>query len=172
MPISDHLRALRARVGHDLLLVPSVTGLVFDEADRLLLVRHANGGVWVAPGGAVEPDESPSDALVREVWEETGLFVEPTSLCGVFGGPEFRVLYANGDQVSYVMAVYRCRAIGGALRADGEEALEVRWVAREALAELPLARWAGTVLPALWARPGRAWLPPARWRPPTGDEVG
>ncbi len=38
MPISDYPRNLRARVGPTLLLVPSVTGLVFDHAGRVLLV--------------------------------------------------------------------------------------------------------------------------------------
>jgi len=40
MPISEHLRNLRSRVGPSLLLVPSVTGLVFDDDGRVLLVRH------------------------------------------------------------------------------------------------------------------------------------
>src|SRR5262249_3636324 len=69
MPISEYLRAVRATVGHALLLVPSVTGLVRDDAGRVLLVRHSNGGVWVAPGGAVDPDERPADPVVREVRE-------------------------------------------------------------------------------------------------------
>jgi len=56
-----------------MLLVPSITGLVFDDDHRVLLVRHSNGGVWVAPGGAIDPGEAPQDALVREVWEETSL---------------------------------------------------------------------------------------------------
>src|SRR5262249_30102470 len=99
MPISEYLRNLRSKVGPTLLLVPSVTGLVFDDDGRVLLVRHSNGGVWVAPGGAIDPGETPQDALVREVWEETGLRVMPKRMCGVFGGPEFHVQYANGDEV-------------------------------------------------------------------------
>src|SRR5262245_64452297 len=95
MPISEYLRNLRAKVGPALLVVPSATGLVYDTDGRVLLVRHSNAGVWVAPGGAVDPDETPQDAVVREVWEETGLRVEPVALSGVFGGPEFHVRYAN-----------------------------------------------------------------------------
>src|SRR5262245_56314746 len=80
MPISDYLRDLRARVGTTLLAVPSVTGLIFDDEGRVLLVQHANGGVWLLPGGAIDPDETPQDAVVREVWEETGLDVAPIAL--------------------------------------------------------------------------------------------
>src|SRR5471032_1945597 len=115
MPISEYVRRVRARLGNEFLLVPSVTALVFDADGRVLLVRPSAKDVWVAPGGAVDPDEAPQDALVREVWEETGLLVEPTLLRGVFGGPEFRVWYANGDEVGYTMAVYQCRVVGGTL---------------------------------------------------------
>ncbi len=166
MPISDYLRDLRARVGTTLLLVPSVTGLVFDDQSRVLLVKHSNGGVWVAPGGAIDPGETPQDAVVREVWEETALHVEPTRFLGSFGGPEFLVRYANGDETSYVMATYECRRITGEPKPDLEETLETRWVAASELAALPLAPWARLILPTLMRRLG-AWVPPVTWRPPT-----
>jgi hypothetical protein len=47
--VSAHIARLRAVVGHDLLLVPSVTVLPLDEAGRVLLVHHAghhDGWVW------------------------------------------------------------------------------------------------------------------------------
>ena len=83
MPISDYMRCLREKVGPDLLLAPSVTIITFDDQGRILLARHADTGVWVAPGGSVDPHESPADAAVREMWEETGLLVEPTKILGV-----------------------------------------------------------------------------------------
>jgi 8-oxo-dGTP diphosphatase len=50
---------------------------VFDEAlTHVLLVRHPRRG-WVPPGGKVEPDETPREGAVRELFEETGLRVEP-----------------------------------------------------------------------------------------------
>ena len=165
MPMSEHLRAVRARVGHDLLVLPAVTGLVFDDAGRVLLQKHGDTRRWVAPGGSIEPDETPGDALVREMWEETGLLVEPTSLLGVFGGPEFRVRYRNGDVTAYVMAVYECRARGGALRLDGDESLALEWFARDAVGALDLAPWARIVLPAAFAHRGRSVLPAITWQP-------
>jgi ADP-ribose pyrophosphatase YjhB (NUDIX family) len=88
--MSTHLRHLRERIGHDLITLPSVTACVLDPAARMLLARHAEG-VWVPPGGAIEPNERPLDAVRRETREETGLGVEPHDLVGVFGGPEFQV---------------------------------------------------------------------------------
>ena len=166
MPISDYLRGLRTKVGSDLLHVPSVTALVFDDRRRVLLVRHSNGGVWVAPGGAIDPDEAPQDAVVREVWEETGLAVEPVHLCGVYGGPEFRVRYENGDVTSYVMAVFECRRVGGELKVDDDEVTEARWLAADELGTVRLSTWAEVVLPKLVRGEHPTWIPTVRWRPP------
>jgi 8-oxo-dGTP pyrophosphatase MutT (NUDIX family) len=164
MPISDYVRRIRSRIGNDFLLMPSVTALVVDADGRVLLVRPPRRDVWVAPGGAVDPNETPQDALVREVWEETGLLVEPTHLRGVFGGPEFRVWYANGDEVGYVMAVYQCRTLSGTLRPDENEIAEARYFSAEELSSLTLSRWARLVVPALMRAHG-TWIPPVTWRP-------
>lgn len=166
MPIPDYLRELRSFVGSRLLLVPSVTGLVYDESGRILLVRHSEGGVWVAPGGAVDPDESPQDAVVREIWEETGLLVEPITYCGTFGGPDFRVLYSNGDQCAYVMSVFECLRLRGHLQADQVETLDARFFEPEELTNLDLSHWAKKLLPELLQRRGQVWMPPVGWRPP------
>ena len=55
MGISPYIRRLRERVGHDLVLLPSVAVLARDEEGRLLLVREAETGLWQTIGGAVEP---------------------------------------------------------------------------------------------------------------------
>ena len=166
MPISEYLRNLRSKMGPTLLLVPSVTGLVFDGDGRILLVRHSNGGVWVAPGGAIDPGETPQDAVAREVWEETGLHVKPIRLCGVFAGPEFHVQYTNGDEVSYVMAVFECDRIDGQLHPDEDEVLEARFFAPSELQSVNLARWARFILPPIVRSGQRTWLPPVKWEPP------
>jgi 8-oxo-dGTP pyrophosphatase MutT (NUDIX family) len=81
--VSEYVRRPRARVGHDLLLLPSVSLLVLD-GPRLLLVRHAGlGDDWGLVGGAIEVGESPAEAAVREAREEIGVDVELTRLADV-----------------------------------------------------------------------------------------
>jgi ADP-ribose pyrophosphatase YjhB (NUDIX family) len=168
MAMSNYVRRVRAKMGNEFLLMPSVTALVFDEQRRVLLVRPSHrDNVWAAPGGAVDPDEQPHDAVVRKVWEETGLLVEPTELRGVFGGPEYHVWYANGDEVGYVMAVYECRATGGTLKLDGGEISEVRYFSAGELGAITLSRWARIIVPPMTANRG-PWLPPVTWRPSPG----
>jgi 8-oxo-dGTP pyrophosphatase MutT (NUDIX family) len=52
-----------------------VTGsaIVIDGTARVLLHRHKRLGIWLQPGGHVDPGESAADAALRETLEETGL---------------------------------------------------------------------------------------------------
>jgi 8-oxo-dGTP diphosphatase len=150
--MSEYVRALRAKVGNDLLVTPSVTVVARDDEQRVLLVRHIDTGHWVAPGGAVEPNERPADAACREMREETGLEVELDGIVGVYGGPEFEVRYENGDRCSYVMTVYDARVTGGTPRPDGAETVAFRWVSESEWAHLDVAPWMRVVMPEVFAR--------------------
>ena len=66
MAISDYLRGLRERIGHDLVHLPAVCVLIWDDDGRLLLMREAETGRWQTVGGMIDPDESPWDAAARE----------------------------------------------------------------------------------------------------------
>lgn len=137
MPISDYLRGLRARVGTDLLLVPGVSALIRDGSGRVLLQRRADDGQWGLPAGAIDPGETPAMAVRREVWEETGLRVEPVVVRGVFGGEGFRFTYPNGDVSEYTVVMFECRVLGGQLSCLDGESLELRWFAP---AEMPMLK--------------------------------
>jgi 8-oxo-dGTP pyrophosphatase MutT (NUDIX family) len=137
MAISDYLRTLRQKLGHDLVLVPGVTALIFNSAGEVLLQRAADDGRWYTIGGAVDPGEELGDAVVREVFEETGLRVAPERVVGVYTDP--LVVYPNGDRVIYVSTCFVCRAVGGgsagALAGD-DESLELRYFPVDRLPEL------------------------------------
>lgn len=136
MPIPDYIVHLRAHVGHTTLLAPAAAGVVRDEGGRVLLIRRGDNGQWSLPGGMLEPGEQLDACLVREVWEETGLEVQPLRLVGIYSDPsETLVTYPNGDRVHFVTATFECRAVGGALRADGDESLEVGYFPADALPE-------------------------------------
>jgi ADP-ribose pyrophosphatase YjhB (NUDIX family) len=63
----------------------AVSAIVFDSQRRILLVRQGlKRHDWELPGGKVKKRESPTEALVREVREETGLAVMPERLIGIF----------------------------------------------------------------------------------------
>jgi ADP-ribose pyrophosphatase YjhB (NUDIX family) len=120
MPISEFYRAIRERVGTTLLLMPAVAALIRDRDGRILLQRQ-HDETWSLPAGAVEPGESPSAAVAREVAEETGLLVRAETILAVLGGESCRVRYSNGDEVEYVVTVFACAVLGGALIAANDE---------------------------------------------------
>jgi len=166
MPMSEYVRSLRDRIGHDLLEVPTVTIAVFDDAGRILMVRTLEDGLWCTPGGMMEPLETPADAAGREMWEETGLLVEPTAILGVFGGPECAVEYANGDRIAWVATMFAARVIGGVAQPDGVETDEVRYVAEDEWRALPLRAHVASFLAAAFDARGTGWFAPPTWRPP------
>jgi len=166
MAMSAHIQRLREAIGSELLVLPAVTGIVFDSRDRILLVRQAHGGSWTAPGGAVDPNELPADAVVREVWEETGLYTEPVRILGVHGGPLCLVTYPNGDRTTYVMTVFECEVRGGVLRADSDETTDAAFVGRSELSRYATSPWVQHVLPQLYDRSGSAYFEAPSWRPP------
>lgn len=166
MPTSGYLGGLRARVGNALLLMPSVTGIVYDTAGRILLALHSETDLWVAPGGSIEPNESPADAVVRELWEETGLAVVPTRVIGVYGGPEFEVWYRNGDRVTYVMTVFECQVLTGTAQADKTEIRQVAYWATSEIANLAISDWLRVLLPDLERQQAHACFKPPTWQPP------
>jgi ADP-ribose pyrophosphatase YjhB (NUDIX family) len=164
--MSDYMRRLRSMVGTTVLEVPTVSVVAYDESDRVVLVRHAEGGDWTTPGGMIEPYEIPADAAVREAWEETGLVVELTGLIGVFGGPVCTSTYANGDSLSWISTVFAARPVGGTLRPDGEETLDVRWFSRDEVCQVRCKPHVALFLDAAWAAHRSGHFQPATWRPP------
>jgi ADP-ribose pyrophosphatase YjhB (NUDIX family) len=92
-------------------VVPCVGAVIHDASGRLLLIRRGHAphrGLWSLPGGRIEAGESPDQAVVREVREETGLEVRP-------GKPVGRVRIP-GDGVVFDVLDLSCALI----RTDGE----------------------------------------------------
>jgi ADP-ribose pyrophosphatase YjhB (NUDIX family) len=165
--MSEYIRSLRARIGNTVLEVPTVSVVVQDDRARVLLVRHAEGNDWTTPGGMIEPFETPADAAVRETWEETGLHVRLTRIVAVLGGAQCGTTYRNGDRIAWVATVFCAEAIGGALRPDGEEALEAAYFEPREIAELTCKPHVALVMGALAARSPQTQFAPPSWAPPT-----
>jgi 8-oxo-dGTP diphosphatase len=61
----------------------TASGIVLSDDGHVLLVEHRKLGWWLYPGGHIDPDEDPTQAVIREVAEETGI------TCQIIGEPRF-----------------------------------------------------------------------------------
>jgi 8-oxo-dGTP pyrophosphatase MutT (NUDIX family) len=126
-----------------------VSVLPIDAEGRVLLVRHAgHGDEWGTLGGAVEVGESPATAAVREAREEIGADIQLVRLLDVLGGPDYEVVYPNGDRVAYVTAVYEARIMSGSPAPGDGELSEVAWFAPQEVPGLRLSGFARALLQA------------------------
>lgn len=155
MPTPDFVLSLRSHVGHDLLWLSGVTGVVLDDSGRLLLGRRADTGDWALPSGILEPGEQPAEGLAREVAEETCVQVRVEALTSVWTQPE--VHYPNGDRSQYLDLCFLCRPVAGEPAVGDGELTEVAWFDRHDLPDGLRPSSAVKIERAL-ASGGRAWF--------------
>jgi 8-oxo-dGTP pyrophosphatase MutT (NUDIX family) len=134
MATPDFIRTLRTSIGNDLLWLPGVSVVVFDDEGRVLLNRRSDTRKWSLIGGIPEPGEQPAVCAVREVEEETGVHCVVERVLVVQALKP--VTYENGDMCQYMDIAFRCRAVGGEARVNDDESLDVGWFAVDALPEL------------------------------------
>ncbi len=124
MGITPYYRDLRDKIGTDLLLLQGVAGVIHNAAGEVLIQKRVDGA-FSLPGGAIDPGETPAQAVVREVYEETGLQVRPTHILGILGGQPYRYSYANGDEVEVMVALFTCEVVGGKLEWRDDESADL-----------------------------------------------
>ena len=125
MPTPKFILDLREKIGHDLLWLTGITGVVLNDREEVLLVRRADNGRWSLVAGILEPGEQPAVGLVREIQEETAVEAEVERLLSIEALPPAG--YPNGDQVQFLDLCFRCRPLRGEPRVNDDESLEVRW---------------------------------------------
>jgi 8-oxo-dGTP pyrophosphatase MutT (NUDIX family) len=135
VPVPEFVLRLREKIGHDLLWLPGVVMIVFDDEDRILLGRRTDTGRWALPSGILDPGEQPAAGAAREVLEETGVEVAVERLLSVEAWEPS--VCPNGDRVQYLAMTYLCRAVGGRARVNDDESTEVCWFAVDELPQLP-----------------------------------
>ena len=105
--------------------------MVYDPAGNIL-VEDRKDPDWPGlcfPGGHVEPGEPFVEAVIREVWEETGLTIQNPKLCGT---KQFQT--DKGER--YVVFFYKTDLYSGELKSSDEG--EVFWVSRDTLHQYTL----------------------------------
>lgn len=105
--------------------------MVYDGEGNMLVQDRLNPewpGVTF-PGGHVEPGESFTKAVIREVWEETGLTIEKPQLCGL-------KQFWEEDGTRYIVVLYKTNRFSGELRSSSEG--KMFWIKRSELEQYQL----------------------------------
>lgn len=105
--------------------------MIYDHQGNIL-VQDRLDQEWPGvtfPGGHVEPGESFTKAIIREVWEETGLTIEKPRLCGL-------KQFFDDDGMRYMVMLYKTDRFSGELRSSGEG--KVFWIKRDELEQYQL----------------------------------
>jgi ADP-ribose pyrophosphatase YjhB (NUDIX family) len=129
--------------------------LIFKGPGRrgpILLVERAGQplkGYWSLPGGLLETGETLEEGVVREVFEETGLRVEPVEFFGLFQ----RILRDERGRAEYhyLLADFVCKIVGGKLR-PGDDVSRVEWAPRARLKEYNLTEGTLNVIEEAYRR--------------------
>jgi ADP-ribose pyrophosphatase YjhB (NUDIX family) len=112
-----------------------VRGAVF-HANRLLFVREASDDLWTLPGGWADVGESPAEAVMREIREESGFETQVCKLVALYD----RNKHAHPPMLFHVYkAFFLCDLIGGSA-APSLETSEVTFFGWEDLPPLSTAR--------------------------------
>jgi ADP-ribose pyrophosphatase YjhB (NUDIX family) len=115
-----------------------VRGAIFDDHERVLLMREKTDGRWSLPGGWADPGDAPSAAVTREILEETGYHSSAVKLIACWD----RELQDNPPPlpVHVYKLFFLCRRDGAVQPPAALETLDVGWFGLGVLPPLSLGR--------------------------------
>jgi ADP-ribose pyrophosphatase YjhB (NUDIX family) len=114
-----------------------VRGVVFRDDGALLFVRERSDGGWTLPGGWVDVGEAPSEAVEKEVREESGYVVRATKVLALLD----RDRHGHPPHPHHIWKVFiRCSLVGGAAAGPGLETEDVGFFHADAMPPLSLTR--------------------------------
>ena len=116
-------------------IVPAARAVIFDDRGRILLIRRGDNKQWALPAGGMEPGESVTKCMAREVWEETGLMVDSAVGFAIYSEPRFTAPTRPDAQLLTV--AYRVDDWSGELRRETDETDDARWFSVDELRALP-----------------------------------
>lgn len=113
---------------------PSVCAIIINDNNQILLEQRSDNQLWGLPGGGVEISESVTQALYREVIEETGLNVQIIKLIGIYSDPEnYSIMsYPDGGLVQYVSITFKCKPISKNLKIS-KESIDLKYFDKDNL---------------------------------------
>ena len=109
-----------------------VRGLVLNEKDELLMAQEGEDNKWAIPGGWADIGDTPKEAIIKEIREETGLHTKVERLLAVYD----KRCHPHPPQPFYIYKMcFLCKVVGGELR-SGFDINGTQWASLNELPEL------------------------------------
>jgi 8-oxo-dGTP pyrophosphatase MutT (NUDIX family) len=112
---------------------------LIERDGSLLLDLRRDPPAWALVAGGMEDTESLTDALCREVAEETSLVVSSYELFGTFSHPERIIRYADGNTYQFITIAYTIDVDDFSALQPSSESQELRFFSKDELRQLDLA---------------------------------
>jgi ADP-ribose pyrophosphatase YjhB (NUDIX family) len=104
------------------------SAILYDETrEAVLLTCRTDNGQWCLPGGMINPGESVAEGCEREVFEETGLYVQVIRLIGVYSDPNRLIVYPDGNKACVIVLAFEVKHLDGNLKLS-EETSDARFI--------------------------------------------
>ena len=114
---------------------PAARAVIFDSRGWILLIRRGDNKQWALPAGGMEPGESVTECMAREVWEETGLTIESATAFAIYSEPRFTA--PTRPEAQLLTVAYRVEDWSGELQTTTNETDDARWFTIDELRMLP-----------------------------------
>jgi phosphoglycolate phosphatase len=130
--------------GAESIPVSTVGALIFDNANRVLMIRtHKWSDLWGIPGGKIKWGETSIDALRREIKEETHLDIRDVEFVLVQDCIHSKEFYRDAH---FILLNYTCRCAGVPEVRLNEEAREFKWMTVDEALKMPINEPTRTLL--------------------------
>jgi ADP-ribose pyrophosphatase YjhB (NUDIX family) len=116
-------------------IIPAARAVLIDGEGRILLIRRSDNGMWALPAGGMEPGESVTECMIREVWEETGLTAKSYRPFAVYSEPRFKP--PSGRPGQLLTVAFKVDRWAGSLQTHTDETTDARFFTPDELRRLP-----------------------------------
>lgn len=124
--MANYIKDIRKKVGHDIVFMPAVGAIIYQNG-KILLQKREDDGKWACHGGCMEFGETYLQTLERELKEEINIKPIEPKLFGIYSGEKTYHEYPNQDKVYVVWIAFLVQKYEGILKVDENEVLELKW---------------------------------------------
>ena len=114
---------------------PAARAVIIDQQERVLLIKRGDNLQWALPAGGMEPGESVTECMKREVWEETGLTPTQWRAYAIYSHPRYHA--PTRTEAQLLTVAFRVDAWEGQLLRQTNETADAQWFTRDQLRKLP-----------------------------------